>query len=249
MKPDENLPPPLPKETMPTVFNQPVTDSYSPPALTTTEEPTLGAAILRSKTTAFIVMGCVVLGVVGLFIYLLFTYQPPPEKANADGSSPTPLINKIGGENVKAVTTGFDKNALVAQPNAQQQQIPEKPKATQTSSPMPTPSVTSTPTPTPDVSPTPTATPSPIITITSPTENQTIQASSVKVSYSKSGELQAVKKIAFKLDGEPVVYDAEMSGDYTVTNIGPGIHTLKSYFVDNNDTQIGSEVAVRFTTE
>ena len=94
------------------------------------------------------------------------------------------------------------------------------------------------------------ATPSsPTVTLTSPTPNQTIDDTTVIVSYAKQN-LTGNEHLHLTLDSNPEVRDIAFTGSYTFSNVPAGSHTLSGYLADNatHARLSGTEVSVSFTT-
>lgn len=89
----------------------------------------------------------------------------------------------------------------------------------------------------------------PTLSITSPTEGQSIVGTSVTIAYTKSGDLADADHAHFKLDGGTTKMDLDFDGNYVLTNVSAGSHTLVGLIARSDHTEIAeSEDLVQFTT-
>ena len=95
-----------------------------------------------------------------------------------------------------------------------------------------------------DVNPLP-----PSIMIVSPSNGEDISGSNVDVTYFVSGDLTSVDRVEFSLDGGATTTDEDLDGQFTLTGVSIGSHTLTAWLVDTNGSKlVDTEVSISFTT-
>lgn len=93
----------------------------------------------------------------------------------------------------------------------------------------------------------------PKITVTTPTAGQTIEATTINITYTKSGDWVAGdgKHAHFRLDGGPTKmdFDADNNQSYTLADVPAGTHTLEAIVANGSHVeQPETGMTVSFTT-
>ncbi len=86
----------------------------------------------------------------------------------------------------------------------------------------------------------------PIVTIISPNENEILTSSSVRVEYTKEGNLAGVDHVHLQLDGFNEETDLENDGVHVFSGVNDGRHSVKAYMSDVSDNLIGDIDIVNF---
>ena len=89
----------------------------------------------------------------------------------------------------------------------------------------------------------------PKLIITKPTNNATINNPSVDITYTETGDLTGVDGVRFQLDGGPIMQDPTFDGNFQITNVVPGTHTLTGFLTQLEMPVMGSDATpITFTT-
>ena len=89
----------------------------------------------------------------------------------------------------------------------------------------------------------------PILTITQPTEAQSISGTTVTVNYTKAGEQLAGDHAHFRLDGGTTKMDIDFDGTYVFNDVPAGNHTLLGIIARSDHSEVaGSDDSVNFVT-
>ena len=92
------------------------------------------------------------------------------------------------------------------------------------------------------------APPPPRLTITQPANGSTVIGTTVTVTYAVSGDLTEADHAHFSVDAGPEFMDMTLDGNYQLTNVPLGTHTLLGMLARANHSDIaGSESSVSFT--
>ena len=90
----------------------------------------------------------------------------------------------------------------------------------------------------------------PILTITQPTEAQSISGTTITINYTHTGEILPGDHAHFYLDDDPVrMADYDFDGTYIINDVPAGPHTLIGKIAHTDHTEVaGSEDTVNFVT-
>lgn len=85
--------------------------------------------------------------------------------------------------------------------------------------------------------------------ITSPANGSTVAGPTVNLTYTTAGDLTDVRRVQFQLDGGAEVADTSVDGQFQLTGVAPGLHSLKGYLARADSSKIeGSDsAAIAFT--
>ncbi len=94
-----------------------------------------------------------------------------------------------------------------------------------------------------------TATPAaPTLTINSPQDGSTVGGSTVDIRYTTDGDLTEVSHVHFRLDDGPDIMDTTLAdGQFQLTDVAPGVHTLDGFLVRADHSKIDGSDAVQLS--
>jgi concanavalin A-like lectin/glucanase superfamily protein/Big-like domain-containing protein/purple acid phosphatase-like protein len=90
----------------------------------------------------------------------------------------------------------------------------------------------------------------PRLVISQPANNASISGTTVNVAYSGVGDVSAVARAHFQVDGGPVLVDPTYDGSYQLSNVAAGAHVLTGFLARADGSKIaGSDASpVQFST-
>ena len=83
----------------------------------------------------------------------------------------------------------------------------------------------------------------PTVTLTHPTDGQTLQNSTLSLTYALTGNTDHVR---FQVNRDNEIEDMDAAGSFTISDIQHGYHTLRAYPVDADGAPIGHDTVITF---
>ena len=83
----------------------------------------------------------------------------------------------------------------------------------------------------------------PVISISSPSEGDTISGSSIQVDFASSGDLTDADHVELSLDGQTPINIPTLDGSHTFNNLSIGAHYVTATLIDNSNQPLGFDSA------